>query len=390
MATLGKKLTTLSQLVQVANGGGREILKVALDEVTSEEQVRKKFTNLQELANSLKVEGQQSPVIVSPRNSEGKYVIQKGERRWRAAKLAGLETIDIIVNIKDQTPLDAIAGQLIENIQREELTAMEIAEALGVLSDGGMRGTDIAERIGKTSKYVSIHLALRNLSAPVQRLVDANIVGDVELLYTLEQIAKLDLKRCEAACKLAETTGITRKQAKELYQALKEKKAAEKTLQTEEAAKTKLAKQEHQNGNEAVVGAAAGTIAADTTSEASTRSTGNEPAVEPRANPADQASTSTVSRAKKQTKAPDNPFLTEEERELTAPSEQGRKAEEHEANAGSVVIKVQTTDSEAVQGQLLVHRPASTEAMGWIRTEDGQDIEVELQALKITGISATE
>lgn len=385
MATLGRKLTTLSQLVQVANGGANEVLKVGLDEVTSEEQVRKKFTNLDELASSLKVEGQQSPIIVSPRNSEGMYVIQKGERRWRAAKLAGLETIDIIINRKQQSSLDAIAGQLVENIQREELTAMEIAEALGVLADGGMRGKEIAERIGKTSKYVSIHLALRNLSAPVKRLVDANIVGDVELLYILEQLAKLDLKRCEAACKLAETTGITRKQAKELYQTLKEKKEAEKVLHKQEAANN----QPESVKNEASEGTAHhADIESDpskvgheegSTTKGVEGESGDTPSLQ-------GASSSTASGSATQSKAQDNPFLTDEERAIASPS----KTEPQNTaidNESSFVIKVQSTDSEGIRGQLLVHRPGSTELMGWVRTEDGQEVEVELEALKITGIS---
>ena len=69
----------------------------------------------------MKVEGQQSPIIVFPKNDNGKYVIQKGERRWRALRVAGIETIDIIVNEKEQSDLDETAGELIENIQRDDL-----------------------------------------------------------------------------------------------------------------------------------------------------------------------------------------------------------------------------------------------------------------------------
>lgn len=73
--------------------------------------------------------------MVYPKNEDGKYVIQKGERRWRACKAKDIPTIDIVVNEKEQTDLDETAGELIENIQRDDLTALEIANALQVFID---------------------------------------------------------------------------------------------------------------------------------------------------------------------------------------------------------------------------------------------------------------
>jgi len=131
----------------------------------SKAQVRKRFRNIEELAATLVTEGQQSPIIVSPKGEDGKYVIQKGERRWRACKHADIPTIDIIVNDKNQGELDETAGELIENIQRDDLTPLEIAEAL---------------------------------------------VNNLRLLF------ELNAERCRAICAVAITDGITRKQSREL------------------------------------------------------------------------------------------------------------------------------------------------------------------------------
>jgi ParB family chromosome partitioning protein len=100
----------------------KRFLPYPVDDVVFKVQVRKRFRNIEELAATLLTEGQQSPIIVFPKNEEGKFVIQKGERRWRACKHAGIETIDLVVNDKVQNNLDETAGELIENIQRDDLT----------------------------------------------------------------------------------------------------------------------------------------------------------------------------------------------------------------------------------------------------------------------------
>lgn len=211
-----RDLKSLSSLVGVAQGNkGRAVLSVPLDEVISKEQVRKRFTKLDELANSLKTEGQQSPIIVSPKNTDGKYVIQKGERRWRASQLAGLATIDILVNDKTQNALEATAGELVENIQREDLTPMEIATGLKRFIEAGWKQKDIAERLGKNLSYISSHLSLLQLPECVANLYEQEISNDTETLNNLRLLHTLDPKQCEALCKKALGTGISRKQSRE-------------------------------------------------------------------------------------------------------------------------------------------------------------------------------
>lgn len=216
MAKIGN-LQGLSDLAKAAAGRkGKEVITVPLDDVESKEQVRKKFKNIEELADTMQVEGQQSPVIVYPKNENGKYVIQKGERRWRALHVAGIETIDIIVNDKEQSELDETAGELIENIQRDDLTPLEIANALKKFADEGWKQKDIAKRLGKSAIFVSTHLSLLKLPECVQELYDEDVCSDTETLNNLRLLYDLNDDRCRAVCAVALEEGITRKQSRDL------------------------------------------------------------------------------------------------------------------------------------------------------------------------------
>lgn len=216
MAKIGN-LQGLSDLAKAATGKkGKEVITVSLDDVESKEQVRKKFKNIEELAATMKVEGQQSPVIVYPRNENGKFVIQKGERRWRALKVAGIQTIDILVNEKVQSKLDETAGELIENIQRDDLAPLEIAHALQAFIDEGWKQKEIAGRIGKNAIFVSTHLSLLKLPECVQELYDNDVCSDTETLNNLRILFDLNEERCRAVCAVALDEGITRKQSRDL------------------------------------------------------------------------------------------------------------------------------------------------------------------------------
>lgn len=212
-----KNLKGLSDLAKAAKGNkGKEVLLVPVDDVVSKAQIRKRFRNIEELAATLLTEGQQSPVIVFPKNEEGKYVIQKGERRWRACKVAGIATIEILVNDKVQSTLDETAGELIENIQRDGLTPIEISEALNDFIKEGWKQAQIAERIGKNISFVSTHLSLLNLPDCVRELYDNEQCSDTETLNNLRLLYDLNQERCRAVCAVALSDGITRKQSREL------------------------------------------------------------------------------------------------------------------------------------------------------------------------------
>ncbi|MGB5599583.1 MAG: ParB/RepB/Spo0J family partition protein [Thiothrix litoralis] len=204
---------------------GKQVLKLNLYEVKSKpDQVRKSFTGIQELADSLLQEGQIQPIIVSPKGEDGLYEIQKGERRWRACREAGLQTVEAIVNEGDLSSLDATAGELIENIQRDDLTPLEIAAALQRFVDGGWKQKDIAKRIGKTVPFVSSHLSLLKLPDTVLTLYQQNVTQDPETLNNLRLLFDLNPQRCEQLCSTALTNGISRLYSREALNAVKKPK----------------------------------------------------------------------------------------------------------------------------------------------------------------------
>lgn len=223
-------LTNLEKLAQLTSTASnrRHVLSVAIDDVVAKKQVRTEFKDIDELADSLKTEGLQQPITVSPRNIEGKYVIQKGERRWRAAKQAGFDKVDVIVNNAELTPLDEVAGALIENIQRDDLTPMEVAHALQVFVEEGWSQSEIAKRLGKSRIYVNKHLALLRLPDPVQELYDKEIVSDQATLNNLRVVFEHDPELGQMVCdKALEAGGLTREESRD---ALKEAKASEGSL----------------------------------------------------------------------------------------------------------------------------------------------------------------
>lgn len=135
-------------------------------------QARQRFdeSSLRELAASIAESGVVQPVIVRPFNDE--YQLLAGERRWRAAQLAGLETIPAIVR-DDLTDHEASVLGLIENLQRESLKATEAARGLKALAEQfGLTHEQIAERIGKSRVYVTNYLRLLYLAPFVQSLLD--------------------------------------------------------------------------------------------------------------------------------------------------------------------------------------------------------------------------
>lgn len=132
-------------------------------------------TELETLANSIREQGILQPIVV--RNSDMGYEIIAGERRWRAAQLAGLSSVPVI--IKDVNDEAALAIGLIENIQRENLNALEEALALARLdNEFGLSHAEIADAVGKSRSAVTNLLRLLNLPTEVQTLLDR---GDIEL-----------------------------------------------------------------------------------------------------------------------------------------------------------------------------------------------------------------
>ena len=134
------------------------------------EQPRKSFDEdaLAELADSIKQFGIIQPILVQQKDDY--YEIIAGERRWRAAKLAGLKEIPVV--IKEFTELEAVEIALIENIQRENLNPIEEAVAYRrLLIEFGLKQDEIAERVSKSRTAVTNAMRLLKLDSRVQQMV---------------------------------------------------------------------------------------------------------------------------------------------------------------------------------------------------------------------------
>ena len=125
--------------------------------------------SLTDLAESIKVQGVMQPILVRP-ITDGRFEIIAGERRWRAAQIAGLSEVPVLIReVPDES---ALAMSLIENIQREDLNPLE--EALGIqrlIKEFGMTHQTAGEALGNSRSTISNLLRLLNLSAPVQNLM---------------------------------------------------------------------------------------------------------------------------------------------------------------------------------------------------------------------------
>ena len=153
-------------------------------------QPRKRFAaaSLEELAASLRAHGVLQPLLVTPDGESDGYRIIAGERRYRAARMAGVDRLPCIVApaVDDGTRLEQ---QLVENLQREGIAPLDECTALEVLRDRcGLTHQQIAERLGKSRTYITKTLALRKLPEALRReLVEAGGVGREQLVLIAQQ-----------------------------------------------------------------------------------------------------------------------------------------------------------------------------------------------------------
>lgn len=132
--------------------------------------------SLYELAESIKAQGVMQPILVRP-VGEGRYEIIAGERRTRAAKLAGLDDVPVLV--KDVPDEAAAAMALIENIQREDLNPLEEAQGIArLVNEFHLTHEQAAQAVGRSRSAASNLLRLLNLAEPVQQMLMA---GDIDM-----------------------------------------------------------------------------------------------------------------------------------------------------------------------------------------------------------------
>ncbi|WP_323893163.1 ParB/RepB/Spo0J family partition protein [Aeromonas allosaccharophila] len=167
---------------------------------------------LEELANSIRAQGVIQPIVVRPLGEQS-FEIIAGERRWRASLLARLEVVPCIV--KDVPDEAAVAIALIENIQREDLNAIEEAVALQrLLTEFELTHQQVAEAVGKSRTTVTNLLRLNQLNDDVKRFVEH---GDLDMGHARALLALSGQAQSELA-KLVAQKGLTVRDTEKLVQ----------------------------------------------------------------------------------------------------------------------------------------------------------------------------
>ena len=193
-----------------------------------EYQPRREFNaeSLQELADSIASQGLIQPIVVRE-IAQNKYEIVAGERRWRAAQLAGLDTVPAILrDINDQA---SIAMALIENIQREDLNAIEESQALIRLQDEfNLTQQQVAQAVGKSRSAVTNLMRLATLQPLVQQQLER---GDIELGHAKCLLALSGETQASAARTVA-SEGLTVRQTEVLVKKMQSPDIGKKSIVT--------------------------------------------------------------------------------------------------------------------------------------------------------------
>lgn len=178
--------------------------------------------SLEELADSIRAQGLVQPIVVRPVEG-GHYEIIAGERRWRASKLAGLESVPVL--IKEVSDRSAIAMALIENIQRENLNPMEEANALHRLREEfELTHQQTADAVGKSRATITNLLRLRNLNDDVKKLLEN---CDLEMGHARALLALEGESQSSAALQIVEKSLSVRETEQLVRRLLKPASAAQ-------------------------------------------------------------------------------------------------------------------------------------------------------------------
>jgi ParB family chromosome partitioning protein len=212
----------MAALLSAADDEGKSYFSCPIEEIKpNRSQPRKTFSNdkLEELAGSIREKGIIQPLVV--RKKADHYELIAGERRWRAAQKAGLREVPVVIqDVSDGTALEMA---LIENIQREDLNAVEEAEAYQALMDNfALSQEELAKRVGKERSTVANSLRLLRLPAEIKRDVteDRLSMGHARALLALDNQEQMKTARDEVLKR-----ELTVRQAEGLVKKLKTNKA---------------------------------------------------------------------------------------------------------------------------------------------------------------------
>lgn len=220
-ATDSLELGNLSELLGGGEGSGPKL--IALNMIDEDPNQPRKEGNpgfsdssLNELAETIKARGVKSPISVREAGG-GRYVINHGARRYRASLRAGKTDIPAFVD-NDYSEAD----QVIENLQRDELTAREVADFIGRQKAAGLNGKQIASMIGKSNAWVSQHAALLDLPDCLAEAFASGRLRDVTVINELLKVWKKHPEEVENWL-LDEQGDITRSSVKSFIEFLAEK-----------------------------------------------------------------------------------------------------------------------------------------------------------------------
>ena len=192
-ALLGGDEPTPAKQTGVPSEAQRELAVDQLQPGKYQPRTRMDQDALKELAESIKAQGVIQPILVRPL-ADGKFEIIAGERRWRAARMAGLQAVPVV--IRDIPDNQALAVALIENIQREDLNPLE--QAIGIqrlINEFGLTHQRAAEALGRSRTAVTNLLRLLDLAPPVRDLLaDGKLdMGHARALLILPALRQVDL-----------------------------------------------------------------------------------------------------------------------------------------------------------------------------------------------------
>jgi ParB family chromosome partitioning protein len=246
----GLHLGRLSAVAQIAVQKPTQApdAEIDLTRLYSVKQVRQNFRNLEELAESIKLNGIIEPLVVHE-EADDRYRIIVGERRFRAALLAGLTKVPVIIK-RGLTELQIRRLQVTENNDRDDLTAYE--EAMGVIEDVERYGTKEAMLIwNRGEAWISKRVAVKRYADPVRELLKNELCGDFEVLHCLNQIYEVEPSHAEfnrMRHRLDEGLPLSRDEARNTLARMKAWKQQQEEF---EQRRREAARREHAGADEA-------------------------------------------------------------------------------------------------------------------------------------------
>ena len=244
---MGGSSTAQKEETSAQSSASREVITVHWSELYSQAQVRKRFDQIDELAASIRENGQDEPIKVHPKDDNG-YLIRRGERRWRACKQLDCDVDILIVDPKEEP--DEILLQITENLQRSDLTPVELGDAYKRLIDEfGMNQKDIATSLGKSKSHVSKHIALTDLPVRLIPLVEESRITDHETITSLKRLHDSDKNSFDWFCYQAEQgENLTRREVLEAATTKNKAKGEQPRKPTKQKQEADESKGQHPEG----------------------------------------------------------------------------------------------------------------------------------------------